>query len=118
MNIQIYKKANTGKRKKLKKQITGLIIIGIVFISALWIIGIFAGDSDEYNERVSILEENHILRQKLTILTLNRQVKELEALVGGNYLIRNDRFNYSALDYANLYEFKEVIKVLKKFNKY
>lgn len=62
--------------------------------------------------------ERLILRQKLTILTLNRRVKELEALVGSNYLIRNDRFNYSALDYANLYEFKEIIKVLKKFNKY
>ena len=88
MNIQIYKKANTGKRKKLKKQITGLIIIGIVLISALWIIGIFAGDSDEYNERVSILEENHMLRQKLTELEtenagLKTRIAELEAYVSG-----------------------------------
>ena len=88
MNIQFYKKTDVGKRKKIKKRVSGLIIIGIVIIVALWIIGIFASNSEEYKERVSILEENHMLKQKTAELetrtaTLEARIAELEAYISG-----------------------------------
>ena len=86
MNIQGYKKIDNGKRKKLKKKITAIVLIGIIVIVALSLIGILAGDSQGYIERVSILEENHMLNQKVAELetksaTLEARVRELEEYI-------------------------------------
>ena len=88
MNIQFYKKTDVGKRKKMKKRVSGFIIIGIVIIAALWVIGIFAWNSEEYKERVAILEENHMLKQKTAELetksaSLEARIAELEAYISG-----------------------------------
>lgn len=58
--------------------------------------------------------ERLINRQKLTVLTINRDYQTLMTL--SNVILRNDKYNYTALDYAKLYDFKEAIKILKKFD--
>jgi hypothetical protein len=113
MNIQFYNKTDIGKRKKLKKQISGIIIIGIVFIAALWIIGIFAGNSEEYRSRVSILEENHMLKQRVTELEtsnagLEARLAELEAYVSGLPQSSDTSTQSEKLHYENgLYYYNE-----------
>ncbi len=61
MAIQNYGRINEGRRKKLKKRIAGIVIIAIIVIAALFTIGILAGNTPEYKNRVSILEQNHAL---------------------------------------------------------
>ena len=113
MNIQIYKKTDIGKRKKLKKQISGIIIIGIVFITALWIIGVFASNSEEYRTRVSILEENHMLKQKVAELEtsnagLEARLAELETYISGLPQSSDSSVQSEELQYENgLYYYNE-----------
>ncbi|MDY0277037.1 MAG: ankyrin repeat domain-containing protein [Acholeplasma sp.] len=57
--------------------------------------------------------ERLVKNQSLTVATLNRDYKELGRLIKNSQTMRNDKHNFSALDYANLYDFKEAIKLLK-----
>jgi cell division protein FtsB len=86
MAIQSYGRIKEGRYRKLKKRITGLIIIAVIIIVAFGIIGVLAGNSAEYQERVSILQENHQLREeneelKAQIEALQGQVDEKDAYI-------------------------------------
>lgn len=53
-------------------------------------------------------------RQALTIATINRNYSLLSHLVNIGTIDRYDKFNYSAYDYAKLYQLNDAIKILKK----
>lgn len=86
MAIQNYGRVNEGRRKKLKKRITGIIIIAVIIIAVLFIIGILAGNTPEYKTRVSVLEQNHALSEeneqlRAQIAELQRQLDENNAYI-------------------------------------
>lgn len=53
-------------------------------------------------------------KQILSILTISRNYTELKKMSNKVIILRNDKYNYTALDYAKLYNFKEAIDILKK----
>lgn len=79
MDIQGYGKIQNGRRRKLKRRITGIIIAAVIVIIAVWIIGVLAQNSAEYQQRVSILEENHSLNEEAA--ELRQQVEDLQTYV-------------------------------------
>ena len=86
MNTQVFKKANKVKREKLKKKFTGLMIVAVIIIIALSAIGILAGDSEGFLQRSAILEENHMLKQRVSELeteaaALQTRISELESYI-------------------------------------
>ncbi len=81
-----YGKPRSGGYNKIKRRITGAVIIVILIIAAAWAIGVLAGDSAEYQERSSILQENHRLLEENEALkqqteTLQAQINELQSQV-------------------------------------
>lgn len=52
-------------------------------------------------------------RQSLALSVLNREFSDLQKQINNLNTMRLDKFNYSALDYARLYQFKEAIEILK-----
>lgn len=67
-----------------------------------------------YNYQMLPKYERLIKRQKLTIKVLNRDYKSLKKALDQMNTMRLDKYNYSALDYARLYNFKEAIDLLKQ----
>src|SRR5690554_576836 len=57
--------------------------------------------------------ERLIKRQAVTIATINREYNLLVHLLNNNYPIRYDKYNYSAIDYAKLYNLDDALKILK-----
>ncbi len=80
MQINGYGKVQQNRYRKLKRRLTGLIIILIVAIITVALVGIFASDSKIYQDRITILEENHALKEQAE--SLQAQVDELEKKVG------------------------------------
>ncbi|MDD6762567.1 MAG: hypothetical protein PUD92_02850 [Clostridiales bacterium] len=72
-----YGRIQGGRYSKIKTRITGAVIIVILIIAAAWAIGILAGNSAEYQERSSILRENHQLLEENA--ALKQQIEELQA---------------------------------------
>lgn len=72
-----YGKVQSGRYNKIKRRITGAVIIVILIAAAAWAIGILAGNSAEYQERSSILRANHELLEENE--ALKQQVAELQA---------------------------------------
>ncbi len=79
MQINGYGKVQQNRYRKLKRRLTGLIIILIVAIITVALVGIFASDSKIYQDRITILEENHALKEQAE--SLQAQVDELEKKV-------------------------------------
>lgn len=79
MSIQNYGKVEKGRYKKLKKRITALITAAIILIIGISIVGVLAGDSEDYMYRSEILRENHELKEK--VRQLEEKVSELEGTV-------------------------------------
>ncbi|MGN1116166.1 MAG: hypothetical protein ACI4TH_06345 [Candidatus Ornithomonoglobus sp.] len=74
-----YGKIQSGRYDKIRKRITGAVIIVILIIAAAWAIGILAGNSAEYQERSSILQSNHQLLEEN--IALKQQTAELQAQI-------------------------------------
>lgn len=93
MAAQNYGTVQSGRYRKLKKRIIGIIIIAVIVIIAVGLIGVLAGNSAEYQKRVSILEENHRLKEEnaqlqqqiadyeIYVNTLQGQVSERDAFI-------------------------------------
>ena len=79
MGIQNYGKVGTGKYKKLKKRIIGLVIIAAVIVVAAGVIGVLVSDGEGYQQYVSVIEENHALKEQ--VAELEAQVAELQGTV-------------------------------------
>ena len=79
MGIQNYGKVGTGKYKKLKKRIIGLVIIAAVIVVAAGVIGVLVSDGEGYQQYVSVIEENHALKEQ--VAELEAQVTELQGTV-------------------------------------
>lgn len=76
MSIHNFGKIEGGRLRKLKKRITGLIIAFIIIIAAAAAIGILTSNGEEYQQRATLLEENHSLREQ--IQDLQAQVTDLQ----------------------------------------
>ena len=86
MQINGYGKVQQNRYKKLKRRLTGLIIILITAIITVALVGIFASDSQTFRDRVTVLEENHALREQTEELqsqveALKQQIENLEGTV-------------------------------------
>ncbi len=68
MNTNNYGKLGRGRRLKLKRRITGLIIAALIICVAAFIIGKLTENSAEYQLRASLVEENRVLREQVTDL--------------------------------------------------
>lgn len=69
----------SGRRSRLKRRITGAIIIAVILAAALWAVGMLASDSAEYQKRSSILRDNQNLLEENAALKL--QNEELSARI-------------------------------------
>lgn len=58
--------------------------------------------------------ERLVKKQALTIATINRDYQMIEVLAKSSSNIIFDKYNYSALDYAKLYQIDQAIMILKK----
>jgi uncharacterized protein len=58
--------------------------------------------------------ERLVNKQALSIATLNRDYNYLDHLVKTNHVLQNDKYNFSALDYAKLYNLKDAVSILRK----
>lgn len=58
--------------------------------------------------------ERLIKKESLIIATLNRSYNLLEHLINNKTPLTHDKFNYTALDYAKMYNLKEAIKIINK----
>lgn len=86
MNINNYGKISSGRDKKLKRKIKGLIIALVIILTGVYIIGIITDDGPEYQERYSAIEENHALKEQVTqlqseVASLENRIAELEGLI-------------------------------------
>ncbi len=86
MNIQNYGKISSGRDKKLKRRINGIIIAVIILLAGAFVIGVLTDDGPEYQERYSAIEENHALKEQVAQLRsevahLENRVAELEGQV-------------------------------------
>lgn len=79
MGIQNYGKIEKGRYKKLKKRIIGLVIIAAIVVVGAGIIGVLVSDGEGYQQYVSVIEENHALKEQVE--DLERQVEELQGTV-------------------------------------
>lgn len=58
--------------------------------------------------------ERLVKKQAITLATINRDYKLLDHLLKNGSIPQYDRYNYSATDYAKLYNLKEALKILNK----
>lgn len=76
MGINNYGKIEQGRRKKLKRRITAVVIIAAAVVVLAGIIGILAGDTEGYRTSVASIQENHELKAR--VAELEEQVGELQ----------------------------------------
>lgn len=76
MGINNYGKIEQGRRKKLKRRITAIVIIAVALLVCVGIIGVLAGDTEGYRTSVASIRENHELREQ--IADLEEQIGELQ----------------------------------------
>lgn len=57
--------------------------------------------------------ERLLRNQAITVATLNRDLQLVLKLLNNSKAMRYDKYNFSALDYAKMYNFTEIAKVLK-----
>lgn len=79
MGIQNYGKVEKGRYKKLKKRITGIVIIALIAVVGAGVIGVLVSDGEGYQQYVSVIEENHTLKER--VAELEAQVAELQGTV-------------------------------------
>lgn len=77
MDIQYYSDGRGNKRNNLKRRIKGIILILVIILVAAGIIGILTDDNAEYKMRQSTIEENHVLKEQVEMLT--EEVETLKA---------------------------------------
>ena len=78
MNTQTYVSFKRGSHKRLKRRITVAAIAVIVALTALFIIGKLTANSEQYREKVTLVEENRALREQ--VAELSARVAELESM--------------------------------------
>lgn len=86
MAINDFGKIQEGRRKRLKKRITWLIAAAVIILAAAAIIGVLTSKGEGYTERVTLLEENHKLKEQISALeeqvtALQGQVTEKDAYI-------------------------------------
>ena len=86
MNIQNYGKISSGRDKKIKKKIKGIIIILLIILAGAFIIGVLTDDGPEYQKHASVISENRNLKAQVAELQseisyLQNRVAELEGQV-------------------------------------
>lgn len=79
MDNHRYVSFHRGSRQKLKRRIIAGVIALLVILAAAFVIGKLTENSDEYRQKVSLVEENRNLREQIT--TLNARILELENTV-------------------------------------
>ena len=70
-----YSAFNSDKKRKKHRRIIGIVVLIIVILSGLYALGIVT-DGKEYTERSEIIQENHVLRER--VVELEEKVSELE----------------------------------------
>lgn len=79
MDNHRYVSFHRGSRQKLKRRIIAGVIALLVILAAAFVIGKLTENSDEYRQKVSLVEENRNLREQIT--ALNARILELENTV-------------------------------------
>lgn len=79
MDTHRYISYQRGSRKKLKRRITAAVIAVLVILAAAFLIGKLTENSPEYQLKVSLVEENRVLREEVDELTA--RIAELENTV-------------------------------------
>lgn len=77
MNTQKYVSFKRGSHKRLKRRITAVVVAAIVALAALFVIGKLTANSEQYREKVTLIEENRALREQ--VAELSARVAELES---------------------------------------
>lgn len=82
--MQSYGNTQSRKHRKVRRAVTGIVIIILIVLAAAFAIGIIASDGDDYNKHVTAIEENHLLRARITELEeeIDALKAELEAREG------------------------------------
>lgn len=79
MSIKYYGTTKTRRERVLKRRIIGIIAIIAIMILGFGIVGILTDDGAEYQARVSVIEENHVLREENE--NLKTEVERLTTLI-------------------------------------
>ncbi|MBR0365700.1 MAG: hypothetical protein IJH94_02735 [Clostridia bacterium] len=78
MNTQKYVSFKRGSHKRLKRRIIAAAVAVMVALAALFVIGKLTANSEQYREKVTLVEENRALREQ--VADLSARVAELESI--------------------------------------
>lgn len=76
MKIESYGNTQSKKHRRLKRRLTGVLIIILIVLTGAFIIGAITTNGPAQQSRMSILDENHAL--KAEIQELNEKIADLE----------------------------------------
>ncbi len=84
MDIQNYATFQGSTNRKRRRRIIGCIVIAAIVLCGLFVLGTLTSDGPEYQERQSIIEENHALKERVAeledeIQALEKKLKKAQA---------------------------------------
>lgn len=77
MGIQIFGSYESKKQKRIKRSVSGIVIVALIVLAGAYVIGILTADNDAYRLREDVIAQNHELKQE--IAELSDEVKKLKA---------------------------------------
>ncbi len=75
---------DSTKSRRKRRRITGVIVIAVILVTGLAVLGVLTSDGPEYQMRLSTIEENHALKEKIAeledeVADLKKELKKAQS---------------------------------------
>lgn len=76
---------DSSRNRRKRRRITGVVVIAVILVTGLAVLGILTSDGPEYQMRLSTIEENHALKEKVAeledeVADLKKELKKAQSV--------------------------------------